>query len=167
MKLSYFLNAAEELAEIIWPIKEKLGIVDLILRGSVARRVPTPVDLDMVIIHNNPGLDVYQGLLRNKRFKSDREAFYNLKEHLKEIDLIKLLKGAKVDELISKELFHTSYMNISYFTDNNYRRKWNSENNFDFPQIIFNEGLLWNPSTKKYDIPALKKYTLPSKVKVS
>ncbi|MFH1801589.1 MAG: hypothetical protein ABH804_02020 [archaeon] len=161
MELSQFMSSAEELAKIIWPIKNNIKLVDLVLRGSVARKVQNPVDLDMIIIHSNQCLDEFQDLLREKKFTTPQEAFYYLVQITKEgIDLSRLFAGSSIEKLISKNLFHTSYMNTKYFTDLEYKKKWDSKNKPEFLKSIFSEGILWNPATKKYDIQISRKYSI-------
>lgn len=175
MDLKQAIQSAEEFAKLIWPIKDKIKVRDLILRGSVARAISDQtdetylygrpispekevLDLDLVILHENPGFDTFQDLMRNKRYRTSVEAFNDIKRLVKEVDLVNLLKGTSIEELIKKSLFHTSYMNTNYFTNANYRKRWDNQNNPGFAQAALSEGLLWDPQTKDYSIRACNKY---------
>jgi hypothetical protein len=158
LNLDYCLEAAEEFATIIWPKRNKLRVIDLMLRGSVARKEPDPFDLDMIIIHKNLGLDEFQKLLRSKNLRSDEETLTKLNHYLKEINMAKLLKKTRVRHLISKNLFQTSYINVEYFSNPAYKKEWDKDNDKGFAKTSFHEGLLWNPKTEKYDIKASTKY---------
>lgn len=160
MDLQFFVETAEEFAVIVYPIKDKIKVVDLMMRGSVARKVPNPLDLDMMILHENFNLDEFQRLLRNKVFQTDQEAFYNLQRYLKEINVVEMLGKTRINNLVERGLFHTSYMSTIYFKDGAYKENWDMQNDFEFARIAFSEGLLWNPETKHYDIPAKTRYTL-------
>ncbi|MEK6828705.1 MAG: hypothetical protein AABY15_01140 [Nanoarchaeota archaeon] len=160
MDLQFFVEAAEEFAEIVWPIRDKIKVGDLMMIGSVARKVPNPIDLDMMILHENPGLDEFQRLLRSKIFFTDQEAFHSLQRYLKEANIIELLEKTRTNHLVARGLFHTSYINTAYFRDGDYKWRWDTQNSPEFARIAFSEGMLWNPETKHYDIPAKTRYVL-------
>ena len=164
------ISIAEEFGEIIWPVKEKLNVEDLTLFGSLTYGKRNPRDIDMLIIHYNPLLDKFHEEVENKKFKNGQEAFLSLSNSLKSIDLIKLFKETNIEKLIKKDLFQTVYMNIKYFTDEKYKKDWKEKNQkahtkarldpLFFEERIFKQGLLWNPLSNKYDIPAKTKYKI-------
>ncbi len=158
------LSTAEEFGRIIWPLKTKLKIEGIMLYGSVARGKLNPNDLDLLIIHKNKILDKFQSIITSKN--RPKNAYYlliKLSKLLKDNKIVKILQGTSVEKAIKKNLFNTNYLNIKYFNEEKYRKKWNNQNkNPNFLSNIFSYGLLWNPKTKKYNISAKQKYQLPA-----
>ena len=174
-RLAYLTSAVEEFGEIIWSVRESLEIDDLVLFGSVAQRKPNPGDIDLMILHHNQIFDDFVAIGRDKHMK-DKEKFIVLSNRLgSKIDLGSLLHKTKVEGLIYQNLFNAVYMNTLFFDDANYRKEWAAKHTLpqrdkryllkykelpdeSFEQTIFSQGLLWNPSTKKYDTPLKQKY---------
>ena len=167
MNPEYLLEASEEFAKIIWPIRNRLKIIDLILYGSVAKKSSNPHDVDLLIIHNNHLVDDFNKKLLAKKFLDINEEIKALKE-ISDIDFLDMFKNSKTGHLISKNLFHTSYMNSLYFKNKDYKEKWNKQNKDPhFARNILRDGFVWNNTTKKYDIPALSKYKIKEKSKIT
>src|SRR3989344_7999731 len=161
MDLKYGLEAAEEFGEIIWPIRRELRIHGLMLYGSIARAEPNPTDVDLFVMHRSQKLDWFQDKLKSEEFQSDAGAFKSL-EGMLGINLTKLFSQSKIRILISQGLLHTSYVNEFYFTDQNYRERWDQQNeNPNFFKNAISNGFLWNPQSKKYDISAKTRYHVP------
>ncbi len=157
---AHFLSAAEELAKIVWPMKDILKIVDLILYGSVARGEENPNDLDLMFLHENPLLDRYQDLLKITPM-SPKKALTTLVDMLNVQEISEVIKGTKVERLINEGMISANYMNVRYFSDLGYRARWNQQNeNPNFARNVFATGFLWNPNANKYDTPAETKYRL-------
>lgn len=168
----YYLEIAEKLAKNIWPIREKIKLVDLMLYGSLTYGKKNPNDIDLLLLHKNPLLDKFQFETIDEKI-DDIQKFFILSRLLgKSINLEEIIKKINAKELIEKNLLHTKYMNLAFFSDNNYKKKWLENNqkhpdysikknridNETFEECIFRQGKLWNKETGKYDIPALSKY---------
>src|SRR3989344_9572873 len=166
-----YLKIAEEFGEKIWPHRNKLKIEDIILFGSVAYGKENPSDLDLLIMHYNRILEDFQDIADSKL--NDLEKLVKLSKSLNgEINLLQLLKGSLTENLIARNKFNTRYMDISFFTNQEYKEKWKEKDlkiyghkkskvrleGETFEECIFRQGLLWNCFTQKYDIPALQKY---------
>ncbi len=169
-----YLNTAENFAKKIWELKEKANLKDIMLFGSLTYGKPNPRDIDIMILHENPLLDKFQFEIIDKKI-SDIQKMFILSEILgKKIDLEKIIVNTNIKELIEKGLFNTKYMNVNFFTNNEYKSKWIKNNeeyhdrtitkahigNETFEECIFRQGKLWNPFTQKYDIPAKTKYQI-------
>jgi predicted nucleotidyltransferase len=167
-----YLNVAENFAKGIWKVKEEANLKDIMLFGSLTYNKPNPRDIDIMILHENPLLDKFQFEIIDKKI-SDIQKLFILSEILGEkIDLEKIIANTNIKELIEKGLFNTKYLNVNFFTDNEYRTKWikNNEEHHDrtikkaridnenFEACIFRQGRLWNSNTEKYDVPARTKY---------
>lgn len=172
MRLDYAISAAEELGERLSKSKEKLCIEDIMLFGSTVRGEENPRDLDMLMIHSSPELERFQIEYQDREVK-DTEKLIALVQMLHgKVDLFKVLAGTKAMSLIEQGLFNLGYMGTEFFTSPRYRGQWNARNRkihgFDdevinFASNIFNEGMLFNWETGRYDTPAKEKYN-PSKL---
>jgi len=173
MKLSYFIEVAEEFGKKIWPVKNKLKIKDLMLYGSLTYKKRNPHDVDMLILHSSKILEKFQDIADSKI--ADSKKLIILSRILrKKLNLIKIFEGSQTKELIDSRKFNIKFMNIKFFTNKYYKIKWIKRNlrlhgnkkkkarlsGETFEECIFRQGLLWNPKTQEYDIPALKKYRL-------
>ena len=173
-----YLEIANNFARNLWVVKKEIKLVDLMLFGSLANNKKNPRDVDLLFLHQNPILDKFQFEIVNQNI-SNIEKLYILNNLLnREVNLEKIISNIGVKELIQKNLFQTKYMNLDFFKEKEYRTKWikNNEeynhpsikkdyNGEKFEETIFKEGKLWNPQTKKYDIPAKQKYQVPKDIK--
>jgi predicted nucleotidyltransferase len=159
MELVYLTEAAEEFGRIIWPMKKQLRVTDLMLYGSVAKRNQSPNDIDLLIIHNNPLADIFYFRMRNKGFLNINEELEFLRGSLG-VDFGELFRNSKAGELIQRNLFHTSYMNETYFGNSDYRKGWDCQANPKFARDILGYGFLWNGKSERYDLPAREKYKI-------
>lgn len=165
-----YLKIAEEFGKRIWPYKNQLKFEDLMLFGSVAYCKENPTDLDILVLHYNEKLENFQDTAESKI--NDLEKLTKLNELFnEEINLLGLIQGTSIEKLISQNKFNVKYMDIKFFTDNEYRKKWREKNlktygltpkarlpGETFDEAIFRQGLLYNQGTQKYDLPALQKY---------
>jgi len=155
------IEIAEEFGRIISyiPIKEKTKIEEIMLYGSLARG-KTGKDIDLLLIHHNSCLDIFQNLIKSGKYISYPDSVVKLSQILK-LDIMGLFKGTKVKQAIIDNLIQTNYMNKKYFQDEKYQERWDKQNiNPNFVKNIFSYGLLWNCKTEKYDIPAKRLYPL-------
>jgi len=128
----------------------------------ITNREENPDDIDMLVIHQNLVLDWFQEKSRNNGFPSDIKTLEELSKRLKEVNLIEILHGTEIERAIMEGKFQTYCMNSKYFTSEDYRKRWDLQNeDSEFSKKILLDGLLWNPKTQKYDIPALTKYVFP------
>ena len=167
-----YLEIAEKLAENIWPIKEKIKLIDIMLYGSLAYGKKDPHDIDLLILHENPILDKFQFETIDKKIPNLQKCFVLSKLLGEDINLEEIIEKIEARELIENNLFQTKYMNIDFFSDEIYKRKWvendrkhhdqsikkNRIDNETFEESIFRQGKLWNSEEKKYNIPAFSKY---------
>lgn len=168
-----YLKIAEDFAIKIWPYKDKLKIEDIMLFGSVAYGKKDPSDLDLLVLHQNKIFEEFQDIANSKI--EDTNKLIELSRRLsKEMDLLTILEGTTIEKLIFKNKFNVKYMDIKFFTDNEYRKKWKEKDKgisrleiqkAQFPgeafwECMFRQGLLYNQETLKYDIPALQKYKI-------
>ncbi len=155
-----YLKIAENFGKKIWPYKDKLKIIDILLFGSTISREKNPADLDLLILHYSEKLENFQKIAESKI--DDLEKLSKLAEILnKEINLINLLQGTSIERLISQNKFNVKYMDIKFFTDGEYQNNWKEKNSDpEFFKNIFSKGLLYNQDTQKYDLQASQKYNL-------
>ena len=167
------MKIAEDFGNILWPKRNILDIKDLMLFGSVAYGGINPKDLDVLILHGSTLLERFQEIAYSKI--PDSEKLSRLSNQLKEkIDLIKLLRGTQIEKLICENRFNSYYMHTSFFNNEIYREEWILRNRKHsqkqkgefskkpFEETIFEQGLLWNPKNKRYDLPAQERYKIPS-----
>jgi len=168
------IEIAEEFGRIIWPIKKDLQVNDLILYGSLAYEAKKPKDVDIMVIHHNPILDKLEIMIKENKFITDQEVFSFLTKSIKNFNLRDIIRETSIEEAIKKGKFHTVYINSTFFYDPEYQKKWrimHSAKNKDinktkkwgnerFEETALRFGLLWNPQTKKYDLPANLKYKI-------
>src|SRR3989344_8021477 len=112
------LSVAEEFGRVIWPLKNKLKLEDIMLHGSVARGSSNPSDLDLLIIHQNKILDKFHSIITSKN-SSNRgyDELIILSKLLGDNKIIEILRGTSVEDLIKRGLFQTNYLNTKYFVE--------------------------------------------------
>ena len=167
-----YLKIAEDFGKKIWPYINKIKIADIMLYGSVAYGKKNPTDLDLLVLHYNELLDNFQEIAESKKI-GDSKKLIDLSNKLNgEINLMEVLQESNIKKLISQNKFNTKFMNISFFTNSEYRTKWkerdlkthehakssHKKEGETFEECIFMQGLLYNQETQKYDVPALQKY---------
>lgn len=154
-----YLKIAEDFGKIIWPYKNKLKITDIMLFGSVAYGKKDPLDLDLLVLHYNEKLDNFQEIAESKEIEDSKKLEYLSNKLNGESNILKIIQRTSIMQLISLNKFNTKFMNTYFFTNHEYRKKWEEKNSDpEFLKKIFNHGLLYNPETQKYNIPALQKY---------
>ncbi len=167
-----YLGIVKEFAESLWAIKEEIKLVDLMLFGSLANSEGNPRDIDLLFLHQNPILDKFQFEIVDKNI-SDTKKLYILQSLLRNnVNLEKIIVDTGVERLIQQNLFNTKYMNISFFNNKSYRKKWIGNNrkyhnplikknrigDETFEECIFRKGKLWDSEKEEYCIPAKSKY---------
>lgn len=165
-----YLKIAENFGKIIWPYKNKLKITDLMLFGSVAYGKKNPKDLDLLVLHYSPLFEEFQEIAESNKIEDSKKLAYLSNKLNGESNILNLIKGTSIEELILQNKFNTKFMDIDFFTNQEYRKKWRKKNykipnkpelmlpGETFEECIFKRGLLYNQKTQKYDIPALQKY---------
>lgn len=155
-----FLETAEEFGQIIWPKREKFKINDLMLYGPIATKEQDQKSIDILLIHSNPRLDIFQLMITPQTPYTHQDELDILSVMMGQ-EIINALKNTNVKTLIKDDLFYTIYMNIKYFNDPNYKKRWDKGyEDPNFAENIFSTGFLWNSQNQKYDLPALEKYRL-------
>ena len=118
-----YLEIAEDFTKRIWPYKNKLKIKDIMLYGSVAYGKNNPSDLDLLILHQSEKLEKFQEIANSK--VEDVEKLIELSRRLnEEIDLLSVMNGTMANKLIFENKFNVKYIDIKFFTDNEYRKNW-------------------------------------------
>jgi len=167
-----------ELGKIVWPLKEELKLEDLMLYGSVSYKKENPRDIDLMVLHQNIQLESFIPISKSKEIMDIEKLLFLQKILGNNIPLIKRLQNTKTLELVNQNLLNLNYLNIRYFSDLDYRNYWNkldssfhhsppSPRRFEnetFLQCIFRQGLLWNPNSEKYVLPASEKYDLKNNI---
>ncbi|MEK6844665.1 MAG: hypothetical protein AABX44_00225 [Nanoarchaeota archaeon] len=166
-----YLKIAEEFGEKIWPYKNKCNIEDIMLFGSVAYGKKNPTDLDILFLHYSEKLESFQDIAETKT--NDLGKLTKLAELFnREMNILKIIQETSIMQLVYLNKFNTKFMDISFFTNQEYKNKWKEKNlkiyghkkskarlnGETFEECIFRQGLLYNQETQKYDIPALQKY---------
>jgi|SRR3989339_90932 len=165
-RLQYLIKTSEEFASKIYPLRDNLEIDDLLLFGSVAKGKNDPKDIDMMVIHHSSLLEEFKIEFADRKDISDIEKFSKLRSKLlsRGIDIQIELNGTAALDLVTKNLFDLTYMHKDFFTNQEYRSMWRKINcnpNPNFDKETFEYGVLWNPATEKYDIPANQRYQIP------
>lgn len=181
MERKELMKTAEEFAKIFWSIKNKIKIEDIMIFGSLAYGKSNPNDIDALLLHYNPIFDSFQNFADRKDISATKKLII-LDELFKEQGgLTFLFRDTSVEELVLKNKFNLKYMNILFFKDEKYRKLWVEKNRKniilqdpnklklrlpgeEFEHAIFRQGLLYNPKTQKYDIPATTKYSVPKEL---
>ena len=167
-----YLKIAENFGKIIWPYKDKLKIADIMLFGSVAYGKPNPSDLDLLVLHYSPLFEEFQEIAESKKIEDSKKLVYLSNKLNGASNILNLIRGTSIEGLILQNKFNTKFMNISFFTNPEYKNKWRGENlkihghqkpkarlnGETFERCIFRQGRLYNQETQKYDTPALQKY---------
>jgi len=166
-RLEYLTRTAEEFGRAMHPIKRALKVEDLMLFGSVAKRKEEPRDVDILLIHSNPIIEEFKQIIADNNSFSDAEKLIYLKQklHSSGVDLMAQLDGTQVMPLIAQNLFNVNYMHSDFFKNPGYRASWRAKNCNPDPQFdkrIIESGLIFNPLTNHYDIPASQRYIIPS-----
>ena len=151
---------SRDFANLVWPHREEVNLEDIMLYGSVAKKAPNPKDIDLMLIHHNPLLDLFVETALRKDIQ-DYEKLIKLKKLFKgKLDL-GFLDGTNVERIVRGNKLNLNYINKEYFSNPEYRKKWNSINRDpNFIRDIIEYGLLWNPDSREYDLSASKKYSL-------
>ena len=166
-----YLKIAENFGKTVYLYKDKLKIADLMLFGSVAYGKKNPTDLDILVLHYSEKFENFQDIAETKT--NNLEKLTKLAEFFNgEINIQQIIQETSIMQLISLNKFNTKYMNIKFFTNQEYKKKWKEKDleiyrhkklkarlpGETFEECIFRQGLLYNQETQKYDIPALEKY---------
>lgn len=174
MKQKHALKAAEEFAKSIYEKIDEFKITEIILYGSLSSNSKNPKDIDIMIFHNNPILDKFLPLSKNKSLK-DKDKFSILSHLLKpEINLEKILENKEILQAINENLLDINYLNTKFFSHKKYRNWWTNINNISHDQTrrknqlegetyldsLMRQGKIYDPKTQKFDLSLDGKYSI-------
>ena len=158
------ISVSKEVGKYCHSNRNVYDILDTVLFGSVAKNIPNPKDVDILVIHNNSAFDKVQKIHDNDGCVDDIQRFQLLDKILQEHDYPSVkgvMSNNVIADAISRNLLNLRYLHKNFFHDTNYFADEISRNmDPKFFDNLFDYGLLWNPDSERYDIPINKKYSL-------
>ncbi len=159
------LKVAAKFARRMWSQRSLLKIEDLMLYGSVARGTATEEsDVDVLAIHDgNTAFEAIQSMDKRKmkQIGSNFEKYRIFLEILKAhgYDAGDILDDPLLVEFMRRDLLNVQALDKRFFSDPSYRdRCIKATKTPSVYDEIFSYGLLWDPATELYSMPARSKY---------
>ncbi|MBC8500962.1 MAG: hypothetical protein H8D38_04320 [DPANN group archaeon] len=164
------VNIATEFGLILERQAKKFDIEQFALYGSFARKEKNTRDIDIILIHHNPAFDSFDKLIKsaNNNLETNLEAFSLFQEQLIKhghAPFPDLSKIPMIRQALEEKTLGVTYLDSKFFSDPIYQEEIIARNNDkEFFLNIFNDALLWNQETSRFDIPITREYIIPENV---